>query len=99
MCACMVEEECSSIVHRFIRYNYSNWQKSSRVQNNDHCVNLSSCTLTKEETSILRKDLGFYHPSVHHSETYTVKPPNKGHIGDGAVVPCGEVVLFSEIFF
>ena len=30
---------------------------------------------------------------------YTVKPPNKGHIGDGPVVPCREVVLFSEVFF
>ena len=29
----------------------------------------------------------------------TVKPPNKGHIGDGPVVPCREVVLFSEVFF
>ena len=31
--------------------------------------------------------------------SYTVKPPNKGHIGDGSVVPCREVVLFSEVFF
>ena len=30
---------------------------------------------------------------------YTVKPPNKGHIGDGPVVPCREVVLFLEVFF
>ena len=29
----------------------------------------------------------------------TVKPPNKGHIGDGALVPCREVVLFLEVFF
>ena len=29
----------------------------------------------------------------------TVKPPNKGHIGGGSVVPCREVVLFSEVFF
>ena len=29
----------------------------------------------------------------------TVKPPNKGHIGDGPVVPCREVVLFLEVFF
>ena len=29
----------------------------------------------------------------------TVKPPNKGHIGDGPVVPCREVILFSEVFF
>ena len=29
----------------------------------------------------------------------TVKPPNKGHIGDGPFVPCREVVLFSEVFF
>ena len=29
----------------------------------------------------------------------TVKPLNKGHIGDGPVVPCREVVLFSEVFF
>ena len=28
----------------------------------------------------------------------TVKPPNKGYIGDGPVVPCREVVLFSEVF-
>ena len=26
-----------------------------------------------------------------------VKPPNKGHIGDKPVVPCREVVLFSEV--
>ena len=29
----------------------------------------------------------------------TVKPPNKGHIGDGPFVPCREVVLFSEVLF
>ena len=29
----------------------------------------------------------------------TMKPPNKGHIGDGLVVPCREVVLFLEVFF
>ena len=29
----------------------------------------------------------------------TVKPPKKGHIGDGLVVPCREVVLFLEAFF
>ena len=29
----------------------------------------------------------------------TVKPPNKGHFGDGPVVPCREVVLFSEVLF
>ena len=27
----------------------------------------------------------------------TVKPPKKGRIGDGAFVPCREVVLFSEV--
>ena len=27
---------------------------------------------------------------------YTVKPSNKGHFGDGPVVPCREVFLFSE---
>ena len=31
--------------------------------------------------------------------TYTVKPPNKVHIGDGPVAPSREVVLFSEVFF
>ena len=29
----------------------------------------------------------------------TVKPPNKGYIGDRPVVPCREVVLFLEVFF
>ena len=29
--------------------------------------------------------------------TTTVKPPNKGHIGDRPIVPCREVVLFSEV--
>ena len=29
----------------------------------------------------------------------TVKPPNKGDIGDRPVVPCREFVLFSEVFF
>ena len=29
----------------------------------------------------------------------TIKPPDKGHIGDKPVVPCREVVLFSEVFF
>ena len=32
-------------------------------------------------------------------EPSTVKPPNKGHFGDGPVVSCREVVLFSEVFF
>ena len=30
-----------------------------------------------------------------YSKTYM----NKGHIGDGAFVPCREVVLFSEVLF
>ena len=30
---------------------------------------------------------------------YTVKPPNRGHFGDGPFVPCREVVLFSEVLF
>ena len=29
----------------------------------------------------------------------TLKPPNKGHIGDGPFAPCREVILFSEVFF
>ena len=28
-----------------------------------------------------------------------VKPPNRGHIGDGPVVSCREVVLFSEVLW
>ena len=31
-----------------------------------------------------------------HQSSYTVKPSNKGHIGDGPFVPCREVVPFSE---
>ena len=30
---------------------------------------------------------------------YTVKPPNRGHFGDGPFVPCREVVPFSEVLF
>ena len=30
---------------------------------------------------------------------YTVKPPNRGHFGDWPLVPCREVVLFSEVLF
>ena len=30
---------------------------------------------------------------------FKVKPPNKGDFGDGPVVPCREVVFFSEVFF
>ena len=33
------------------------------------------------------------------SNLSTVKPPNKGHFGDRPVVPCREVVLFSEVFY
>ena len=29
----------------------------------------------------------------------TVKPPNRGHFGDGSFVPCREVVLFLEVLF
>ena len=29
----------------------------------------------------------------------SVKPPKKGHIGDGPSSPSREVVLFSEVFF
>ena len=28
-----------------------------------------------------------------------VKPPNKGHIGDGPFVHCRELVLFSEVTY
>ena len=31
-----------------------------------------------------------------YSSSFTVKPPNKGHFGDGPFVPCREVVLFLE---
>ena len=43
-------------------------------------------------------DASIYEP---HPQQFsnTVKPPNKGHFGDGPVVPCREVVLFSEVFF
>ena len=34
-----------------------------------------------------------------HVSFTTVKLLKKGHIGDGPVVPCREVVLFSEVFF
>ena len=41
-----------------------------------------------------------YMPNLNDSwESFTVKPPKKGHFGDGPVVPCREVVLFSEVFF
>ena len=54
------------------RFNHSNQhkQRPNKVKNNDHYVNLSSCILTKEETSILSKGLGFVptpptpHPST-----------------------------------
>ena len=57
---------------RFSRYNHNNQhkQRPNKVKNNDYCVNLSSRTLTKEETSILNKGLGFVptpptpHPST-----------------------------------
>ena len=29
----------------------------------------------------------------------TVKPPNRGHFGDGPFVPCREVVFFSKVLF
>ena len=57
---------------RFSRYNHNNQhkQRPNKVKNNDHCVNLSSCTLTKEETSILSKGLGFVPtPPVPHPST------------------------------
>ena len=57
---------------RFSRFNHNNQhkQRPNKVKNNDHCVNLSSCVFTKEETSILNKGLGFVptpptpHPST-----------------------------------
>ena len=57
---------------RFSKYNHNNQhkQRPNKVKNNDHCVNLSSCTLTKEETSILSKGLGFVPtPPVPHPST------------------------------
>ena len=36
---------------------------------------------------------------VQQGERYTVKPPNRGHFGDGPFVSCREVVLFSEVLF
>ena len=41
-----------------------------------------------------------FHASSHRADNVnTGKPPNKGHFGDGPVVPCRVVVLFSEVFF
>ena len=37
--------------------------------------------------------------SIWLNNVYTVKPPNRGHFGDGPFVPCREVVLFSEVLF
>ena len=42
---------------------------------------------------------GCLHDMLLPGSTSTVKPPNKGHFGDGPVVPCREVVLFLEVFF
>ena len=36
---------------------------------------------------------------AHSVLTNAVKPLNKGHIGDGPVVPCREVVLFQRVSF
>ena len=57
-----------------------------------------------QKTSIgsLRKvwlRIGKIYAYVQSPFAYTVKPPNKGHFGDRPVVPCREVVLFSEVFF
>ena len=54
------------------RFNHNNEhkQRPNKVKKKDYCVNLSSCVLTKEETSILSKGLGFVptpptpHPST-----------------------------------
>ena len=54
---------------RFTRYTHNNLhkQRPNKVKNKDHCVNLSSCVLTKEEISILSKGLGFIPtPSIPH---------------------------------
>ena len=40
-----------------------------------------------------------HEPEMVDSFPNTVKPPNKRHIGDGPFVPCGEVVLFSDVSF
>ena len=49
-------------------------------------VRFTSCTCT--QLLVLRFGIA-----------YTVKPPNRGHFGDGPFVPCREVVLFSEVLF
>ena len=48
-----------------------------------------SCTVCQEST--LDHKINNY--------VITVKPLNKGHVGDGPFVPCREVVLFSEVLF
>ena len=51
------------------------------------------------EGGIKRRQAGITRRSGMAPQRYTVKPRNKGHFGDGPVVPCREVVLFSEVFF
>ena len=58
--------------------------------------NKSAITCNREKLCVHISTLSVYRIVSHR---YTVKPPNKGHIGDGPVVPCREVVLFLEVFF
>ena len=48
--------------------------------------------------SVLSERSRQMHPSLREGNN-TVKPPNRGHFGDGPFVPCREVVLFSEVLF
>ena len=63
-------------------------------------VKVSTPKLNKLSTAmvvvLIRVQLASFSDS---GESTTVKPPNKGHIGDGPFVPCRETVLFSEVLF
>ena len=98
-------EEISSFIHWFVWDMYTGIASGYFMVNGLHCTSMGDSICSSGHfhfTSVFQicssGHFHFTHQKIVYSST-TVKPLNKGHVGNGSLVPCREVVLFSVVFF
>ena len=84
-------EEISSFIHWFVWDMYTGIASGYFMVNGLHCTSMGDSICSSGH-------FHFTHQKIVYSST-TVKPLNKGHVGNGSLVPCREVVLFSVGLF
>ena len=98
-------EEISSFIHWFVWDMYTGIASGYFMVNGLHCTSMGDSICSSGHfhfTSVFQicssGHFHFTHQKIVYSST-TVKPLNKGHVGNGSLVPCREVVLFSVGLF